>query len=159
SLESASFNAPRGLLYKDKIFYVAHTGNHALRKVDFQKNEVTTIPGSGARRSIISSPIKAKEVDLASPWELAFFTTTNNIIIANAGTHQLLKYNIKLNEIDVFAGSGIENIIDGKYPNNALAQPSGLSVFDGNLYFIDAETSSLRTADKNGNVKTLIGKG
>ena len=159
TIESAAFNAPRGLLYKDQILYIADTGNHALRKVDFNSGNVSTVAGSGARGFIIGDEAKAQDTDLASPWDLEFFPDKNNIIIANAGTHQLLKYDLKKDTISPFAGNGIENIIDGIYPENSLAQPSGLSSFNQKLYFVDAETSSLRVADVKGNVQSLIGSG
>lgn len=158
-IDSAQFNFPRGLLYKDNILYVADTGNHALRKVDFKNNQVSTLVGSGERGFAINDEVSAISAELASPWDLEFFPDYQNIIIANAGTHQLLKYNIGGNVITPFAGSGVEDIIDGKYPNNALAQTGGLSVVGGKLYFVDSESSSLRVADKSGEVKTLIGKG
>lgn len=159
AIDAAEFNFPRGVLFKDGILYVADTGNHALRKVDFKNNQVTTIAGSGERGFAITNNISAKEAQLASPWDLEFFPDRGNIIIANAGTHQLLKYDITKNTISPFAGNSAEDIIDGKYPNNSLAQTGGLSAAGGKLYFVDSESSSLRVADKNGEVKTLIGKG
>ena len=157
TIGSASFNNPHGLLYKNSVIYVADTGNHALRKIDLKKNEVSTIAGSGARGQILLESKTAKESDLASPWDLEFFPDKNNIIIANSGTHQLLKYDITKEAISPFAGNGVEGIIDGSYPKNNLAQPSAINIFSEKLYFIDSETSSLRVADKNGLVKTLIG--
>ncbi len=159
TIGSASFNNPHGLLYKNNILYVADTGNHTLRKIDLKKNEVSTIIGSGIRGQILSDSKTVKEVDLASPWDLEFFPDKNNIIIANSGTHQLLKYDIIKETIAPFAGDGVEDIIDGSYPKNSLAQPSAVNIFSGKLYFLDSETSSLRVAEKNGSVKTLVGSG
>ncbi|MCE3255642.1 MAG: hypothetical protein K0R25_1136 [Rickettsiaceae bacterium] len=158
-IKEASFNSPRGILFKDNILYVADTGNHALRKIDFKRGEVTTIAGNGTRGGVISSEVKASEAALASPWDLEFFPDKKTIIIANAGTHQLLKYNIDSKSLTPFAGNGSEDLVDGKYPNNSLAQPSGLSAANDKLYFVDSESSSLRVVQKNGEVSTLIGKG
>lgn len=156
---TATFNAPRGLLFKDNALYVADTGNHALRKINFINGTVSTIAGTGKRGEILTSEKSAKTTDLASPWDLALFPNADNIIIANAGTHQLLKHNISSATIRPFAGNGNEELTDGVYPNNSLAQPSGLSVSGGQLYFVDSETSSLRVAGSDGRIKTLIGKG
>jgi thiol-disulfide isomerase/thioredoxin len=157
--DNASFNSPRGLLFKNNILYVADTGNHSLRKVDLKSGKVTTIIGNGKRGQIIDGNNKIKDVSLASPWDLEFFPDTNNIIIANAGSHQLLKYNISRKTISSFVGNGYEDLIDGKYPKNSLAQPSGLSAYLDKLYFVDSESSALRVVDKNGKLSTLIGKG
>jgi len=159
TIASASFREPRGMLFKNNILYVADTKNHALRKVDFSKNQVTTLIGSGNKGPVISGSINADKAELNSPWDLEFFPDNSEIVIANAGTHQILKYNIAKNTLSPFIGNGQEDIIDGKYPNNATAQTSGLSTFAGKLYFVDSESSSLRVSDQNGEVKTLIGSG
>jgi thiol-disulfide isomerase/thioredoxin len=157
--ENASFNSPRGLLFKDNILYIADTGNHLVREINFKTGKVSTIAGTGNKGLALNDDKKALEADLSSPWDLEFFPDKDHIIISNAGTHQLLRYNLNNKTISPFAGNGTEDLVDGKFPNNSLAQPSGLSAFGGSLYFIDSETSSLRVTDKNGVVKTLIGRG
>jgi thiol-disulfide isomerase/thioredoxin len=155
---SASFNFPRGLLFKDNILYVADTGNNLLRKIDFTTNKVMTIAGTGKSGSIIKDKNNATQTNLSSPWDLEFFPDNKHIIISNAGTNQLLQYDIAKNTIEPFAGDGKLDLVDGAYPNNSLAQPRGLSASYGNLYFVDPKTSSLRVANKKGAVKTIIGK-
>ncbi len=158
----AQFLQPQGLLFdkESQILYVADTGNHRLRAVDFNKRRVTTLAGTGERGGYrIADGSDAAKTALASPWDLAFFPNNREITIANAGSHQLLTYNIDKKTLRVFAGNGRESIDDGKYPQNSLSQPSGLSVWDGKLYFVDSETSSLRVADQHGDIKTLIGTG
>ncbi len=159
NINNATFNFPQGLLFKDNTLYVADTGNHALRKVDFKTGEVTTLSGNGKRGDIITTQNKAIDTSLASPWDLEFFPDQNTIIIANAGTHQLLKYDTSKQTVRPFAGNGSEDLIDGIYPNNSLAQPSGLSAADGKLYFVDSESSSLRVVGENDEIKTLVGQG
>jgi thiol-disulfide isomerase/thioredoxin len=153
----ASFNHPVGLLYSKDILYVADRGNHAIRKINFKTNKVSTIIGSGVKGEILEKEKDASEFRLSSPQDLNYFPDKNNIIISNLGTNQLLKYDIDTNKISPFAGNGKRDIIDGRYPKNALAQPSGLSVFNDRLYFVDSYSSSLRYSDKFGNVRTLIG--
>ncbi|MFT5702756.1 MAG: thiol-disulfide isomerase/thioredoxin/DNA-binding beta-propeller fold protein YncE [Rickettsiales bacterium] len=159
NISVAKFNSPRGLLFKNNILYVADTENHALRQIDFKNEEVKTLSGNGLRGAIVGGKNKAKDISLASPWDLEFFPDSNNIIIANAGTHQLLKYDISEKTINNFAGNGNEDLIDGANPQNSLAQPSGLSASGNKLYFVDSESSSLRMVTKSGEVSTLIGKG
>lgn len=159
SFDSAAFNAPHGLLYLEGKLYVADTDNHALRLVDFKTGQVISLVGSGRRGEVLKEQIEAKDFDLASPTDLKFFPDKNHIAIANSGTHQILSYDLKNQTISVLAGNGLEGIEDGKYPVNSLAQTAAMSVYDGKLYFIDSETSSLRFIDKSGNVETLIGKG
>lgn len=156
---TAEFNKPQGVLYKDNILYVADTGNHKLRKIDLVNKTVTTIAGTGKRGvPRIKYKAKASQTALASPWDLAFYPDENNIAIAMAGTHQLWVYKLLEDSLYVTAGTGKEWIDDGKYPLNSLSQPSGLSVVDDVLFFVDAETSALRAMQKE-NILTLIGTG
>jgi len=160
NFESASFNSPQGLLYKDGKLYVADTQNHAIREINFKDETVTTIAGSGHRGSVINSEaIDVKYAELASPTDIEFYPDSNKIAIANSGTHQILQYDLIKKKISVLAGNGKEGIDDGSYPQNSLAQTSDLAYYDGKLYFIDSESSSLRVLNKEGSVKTLIGKG
>ncbi|MGE3479753.1 MAG: thioredoxin-like domain-containing protein [Dongiaceae bacterium] len=157
--DQAQFKSPQGLLLKDGILYVADTGNHALRAVDLKSGQVTTLAGTGERGGYREPNGPAKLTALASPWDLALFPSNDEITIANAGSHQLWTYNIKTKALRIFAGNGRESIDDGIYPSNSLSQPSGLSVFGDQLYFVDSETSSLRVIDKKGKITTLIGSG
>lgn len=155
----ASFSAPQGLLYDNGKLYVADKGNHALRLIDFKEEKVTTLIGSSKKGSFIDKKTSAKDVDLASPTDIEFFPDKNHIVIANSGTHQILSYDLKKEEVSVLAGSGVEGIEDGKYPKNSLAQTADMDVFNKKLYFVDSKTSSLRVLDSKGEVETLIGKG
>lgn len=162
NLSGAAFNYPQGLLYAGNKLYVADTGNHTLREIDFKTNQVKTLIGSGQKGEALTGQADAKTFNLASPTDIAFFPAEgknhNKIVIANSGTHQILTYDLQKETISILAGNGVEGIVDGKYPNNSLAQTSDLAVYGKKLYFIDAETSSLRMLEENGHVTTLIGQ-
>ncbi len=156
---AAKFNAPQGLLYRDGILYVADTGNHLLRKIELGGGKIETVAGTGEQgenRNISSS--NALKTRLSSPWDLAFYPDENHIAIAIAGLHQIWDYSLEKKTLSVIAGNGYEDLRDGPYPLNSLAQTSGLSAAQGRLYFVDSETSSLRYME-DGQVKTLVGKG
>jgi thiol-disulfide isomerase/thioredoxin len=162
SFDAATFKSPQGMIYDSGKLYVADTGNHALRVIDFKEGKVSTLIGSGQRGDIVDSDSEfpvTRDFSLASPSDIEFFPDKNNIAIANSGTHQILTYNLRKQTIAVLAGNGSEGLDDGKYPDNALAQTADMSVYGRKLYFIDSESSSLRVLDENKNVKTLIGKG
>lgn len=159
TLDAASFNHPEGLFYDNGTLYVADTRNHAIRKIDFTQGNVSTVAGIGTRGPVLGgTDLKAKETALATPMDVIAYPDADTLAIANTGTHQLLKLNLKSGTLDVLAGSGKEFIDDGPLPENSLSQPSGLAVRGGRLYFVDAETSSLRML-KDGSVSTLIGTG
>ncbi|MDE3038855.1 MAG: hypothetical protein KGJ21_10465, partial [Pseudomonadota bacterium] len=159
AFDTASFNTPQGIIYSKGILYIADTNNHELRAADFKTRMVTTLAGTGRQgsdRGVKNAP--ALSTALSSPWDLAFYPDDKHIAVAMAGTHQLWSYDVAGQTVGVIAGNGRESIDDGRYPYNSLSQPSGLSASGGTLYFVDAETSSLREFE-NGGVRTLIGTG
>ncbi|MDB5478782.1 MAG: repeat family protein [Alphaproteobacteria bacterium] len=159
ALETAQFSDPQGVLLDGDNLFVADTGNHRLRLVDLQNKSVSTLAGTGKRGSyLLLGARDGAGTALASPWDLAFYPDKKTIMIANAGTHQLWAYDRNDKTLRILAGSGQESIDDGRLPGNSLSQPSGLSVADGKLYFVDAETSSLRVFDGT-SITTLIGTG
>lgn len=142
------FHNPRGFaVLNDRTLFVADTGAHSVTAMDMDSGKRETIGGDGTRGTV-----------WASPWDVAL-TANQNLVIAMAGTHQLQIYHIANKRLNLFAGNGRENIVDDDAKDAQLAQPSGLSITaDGAVYFVDAESSSLRVV-KGGEVKTLIGTG
>lgn len=83
---------------------------------------------------------------LNSPWDL--IKIGDLLYIAMAGFHQIWTLNLQNLEAKVYAGSGNENIADQANAKEAsLAQTSGITTDGQKLYFVDSETSSLRSAD------------
>ena len=159
TLAEARFQAPRGLAFTasgDMI--VADSGNHALRRVDFNAGTVSTIAGTGRRglRDVRSK--KPLELDLRSPWDLAI--DGQNLYVAMAGEHQIWRMDLANNEIAPYAGSGREGIADGQLKRATFSQPSGLALEARTLFVTDAEASAIRAIDLDrGQVTTLIGTG
>lgn len=160
TFDTARFNQPQGTAYKDGRLYIADTVNHAIRVADFKTKTVTTLAGTGHRGGAILKLFgkEGKDTALASPWDITFYPDDKTLMIANAGTHQLVSLNVETGKIKPYAGNGRESIDDGIFPINSLSQPSGLSVYNDDLYFVDSETSSLRVAD-GVYLDTLIGTG
>ncbi len=153
----AAFNMPRGLTMHEGVLYVADTVNHALRAIDSAGN-VTTLGGDGTRGYDRTPGGLAKGKPMASPWDVEMLADGQTLAIAMAGTHQLWRYDIKNGEVYVLAGNGREDIADETALKAELAQPSGLSRLGDAIYFVDAESSSLRVL-KDNTVRTLIGTG
>ncbi len=155
----ARFRRPQGLALAKGMLYVADTENHAIRRVDLKSKRVSTIAGNGKQgTSKVAKSLAAKTTPLASPWDVALHPDDDSLVIAMAGTHQLWSLDIPRGRISVIAGTGVESIQDGVLTENTLSQPSGLSSLLGSLYFVDAETSSLRFYFESF-VRTLVGKG
>ncbi|WP_093861321.1 NHL domain-containing thioredoxin family protein [Streptomyces sp. TLI_053] len=162
---SPRFSEPQGLALlpagSEYDVIVADTVNHALRGVRLSDGEVTTLAGTG-RQWWQGSATEgaAREVDLSSPWDVAWFD--GRVWIAMAGVHQLWAYDPAAGTVGVAAGTTNEGLVDGPAAEAWFAQPSGLAVSaDGErLWVADSETSSLRWVSRETKeVHSAVGTG
>ncbi|MCX5398380.1 NHL domain-containing thioredoxin family protein [Streptomyces sp. NBC_00102] len=159
--DEVRFSEPQGLtVLPDGRIAVADTVNHALRALDLTTGRTVTLAGTGNQwwqGSATSGP--AREVDLSSPWDIAWFG--DRLWIAMAGVHQLWTYDPGAGTVEVAAGTTNEGLVDGPAAEAWFAQPSGLAVStDGErLWIADSETSALRFVDREGVVTTAVGTG
>ena len=158
---TARFYRPQGICYDPSSddLYIADTENHAIRKLDLKSGRVTTIAGTGDQAGWGSAGGMGSETELSSPWDLVL--VDSKLYIAMAGSHQLWTLDLGTLRIEVFAGSGTEDIIDGPRREAALAQPSGITTDGKTLYFADSEVSAVRQVGANANsrIETQIGEG
>ena len=157
---TAQFDTPQGLAIDGDTLYLADTNNHAIRQINLTEGSVETLVGTGEQaRNYPPIGGTAPDVALSSPWDVVL--NDGILYIAMAGPHQLWRIDLATGETVAYAGNARENIIDGSLDEAQLAQPSGIAT-DGNiLYFVDAETSSVRTASlkPDGEVTTIVGTG
>ncbi|MFD4342405.1 thioredoxin-like domain-containing protein [Streptomyces anulatus] len=159
--DEARFSEPQGLaVLPDGRVAVADTVNHAIRALDLTTGVTSTLAGTGRQwwqGAPTSGP--AREVDLSSPWDVAWFG--DRLWIAMAGVHQLWTYDPESATVRVAAGTTNEGLVDGQAAEAWFAQPSGLAVSaDGErLWVADSETSSLRWVDRDEHVRTAVGTG
>jgi sugar lactone lactonase YvrE len=154
----ARFRSPQGLaLHRDGL-YVADSENHAVRKIALDTGQVLTVAGTGDQASPWPEPGSARHAKLNSPWDVLIVGET--LYVAMAGSHQIWTVDLHLGQLQLFAGDGRESLYDGPRLEARLAQPSGLATDGERLWFVDSETSSLRSVDlSDGSVKTWIGQG
>lgn len=188
---AARFNEPQGLTVlpaevAQQVGYdivVADTVNHRLRGINAETGAVTTLAGNGVQRlldaerardgaieagSLGTDPL---EVSLSSPWDVLWSQTLGLVVIAMAGTHQIFTFDPTTGELSIFAGTGLEGLLDGSAETAWFAQTSGLTEdAAGDIWIADSETSSLRVirtgttaggsaAAQSPAVETLIGEG
>ena len=154
---SASFHMPHGIAVSGERLYVADCENHAIRKVDLKSKTVETIAGTGVQvRAESGGPAKTTPLD--SPWDVLLSADGKLLYIAMAGDHRIWYMDLEKNTVDVLAGNGRENIVDGPFASSSYAQPSGLALHDDILYIADSEGSAIRALDlKKKTASTLIG--
>ena len=169
--DKAMFSEPNGLCIlpphiQVQVGYqivVADTVNHALRGIDFANKKVMTLAGTGIQWMQGDGPEgkqHALSIPMSSPWDVLWWEKIGKVVIAMAGIHQLWTFDPLTNEVEVFAGTTNEGLVDGELANAWFAQTSGLAISsDGEtLWIADSETSSLRRI-RNGVVHTEIGQG
>ncbi|MFG3282872.1 NHL domain-containing thioredoxin family protein [Streptomyces sp. NPDC048111] len=153
------FKEPQGLaLLPDGRVVVADTVHHALRAFDPRSGEIELLAGTGRQwwqGQPTSGP--ALEVDLSSPWDVAWWR--GKVWIAMAGVHQLWTYDPQTGTVEVAAGTTNEGLVDGPGAEAWFAQPSGLAATEERLWVADSETSALRWVDTEGAVHTAVGTG
>ncbi len=161
----ARFTRPQGTARVGDTLWVADTENHAIRRIDLDSGEVTTVAGTGRLgRGLDGDGALPRRISLRSPWDIAASTNREGgaeaVFIAMAGMHQLWVYLPADDQIGPLCGSGVEDHVDGPPADAALAQPSGLSLVGRYLFFADSETSSIRVFDLGEHkVGTLLGRG
>ncbi|MBA3621123.1 MAG: alkyl hydroperoxide reductase [Actinomycetota bacterium] len=152
--QEARLHSPHGLAVHGRTLYVADTGNHAVRAVDLDTDEVRTVAGTGQRGRSADGAGSATAVALRSPWDVAV-TGAGDLLVAMAGSHQL--WGVADGIAAVYAGSGREARVDGDLVTAAFAQPSGLAWGDdAALYVADSEISAVRRVS-GGRVSTVAG--
>ena len=152
-------NGPRGLALRGDALLVADTENHAVRRIALDSGVITTVAGTGRQAAPRPQPGPARGADLNSPWDVLVFG--DRLFIAMAGSHQIWTLDLISGQLDLFAGDGREALLDRPRLASHLAQPSGLASDGEALWFVDSETSSLRSVpfQGEGKVRTYVGDG
>lgn len=156
--ETATFDHPQGLVTGQGKLYVADTENHLIRAVDLSTWTVATVAGTGRMTNDRAGGGMGRMQGLNSPWDLTREGST--LYVAMAGTHQIWRIDLPVGFARAMAGTGRENLVDGLTEQAALAQPSGICMHRGRIYFADSEVSAIRGIDlADEKVFTVIGEG
>lgn len=130
---------PMGMALFDDRLYVAVRGDDTVISIDLLTH----------RRTVVLSGTRA-------PYDLEI--ADGILYVAMAAAHQVLAYSLDdFRELERY-GNGYEALRDGTSDTAQLAQPSSLSWLHDQLWFVDAESSSLRLI-AGGQVHTAIGEG
>ncbi|XP_070153550.1 NHL repeat-containing protein 2 [Polyergus mexicanus] len=176
--KNARFNSPQGVCVLNNTIYVADNNNHAIRKINLIKKNVSTVAGTGLQGNDRQGGKDGINQVLSSPWDVAIYrheykdSVVPILLIAIAGTHQIWalfledttwwkekKYSA--GTCVAIVGSGREENRNNSYPHAAgLAQPSGIAVVQEYkiAFFADSESSTIRRLHlDNGRVSAVCG--
>lgn len=144
AFDKAEFDHPQGMELVGNTLYVADTENHLLRSIALDSKTVSTLAGTGKQAHFREQPTELLKSSLNSPWALRHINGV--LYIAMAGPHQIWSHRLGSKLIQVHAGSGREDVINGRLEDSAFAQPSGLATDPGGRYLFvaDSEGSAIR---------------
>ncbi|MBV9593967.1 MAG: redoxin domain-containing protein [Actinobacteria bacterium] len=145
-----SFSEPGGVALlpagaADFDVIVADTGQHLLRGLRLSDGAVVRSVDLGAELAGVRT-VPGAIAPVLSPWDVAWWPALDAVVVAAAGVHLLLSWRTD-EGTRLLAGTTVEGLRDGPAASGWLAQPSGLAVDGDRLWFVDAETSALRSLD------------
>jgi len=147
---AAQFNTPKGIATDGSSLFVADTGNHAIRKIDFATGSVTTLAGTGTAGSA-NSPAQFN-----SPEGIAVIGTS--VYVADTGNHAIRKVANPSGATSTFAGtSGSSGFADGSGTSALFSSPRGIAAVGSVLYLADTGNHTVRRLSNAASVTTFVG--
>ena len=138
---SGRFTNPQGIVEVDGVFYVADTGNHAVRKVT-SAGAVTTFAGStSGTPGLVNATGTAARFN--TPKGIA--SDGVSLFVADTGNHAVRKIVMATGVVTTLAGTGAAGF--GNNPTGTSASfnsPEGIAVIGSNLYVADTGNHAVR---------------
>jgi thiol-disulfide isomerase/thioredoxin len=150
------FDEPQGLAVLGETLYVADRAGQSVWRIA-ENDERERVMGTGHLGEQMPSSGHGPGIDLRSPWGLA--EQGGQLVVTMAGEHQLWRLDPETLDARAWSGTGGEEVIDGPLAQALLAQPTGVAALDGGVAFADCESSTIRLAEEETGVSTLVGKG
>jgi streptogramin lyase len=162
SATKAELRQPHSIQFDGKgCLYICDIGNNRIRKVDLSTGMISTFAGTGER---LPTPDGAKlaNAPLNGPRAIDFDQDGNMWLALREG-NAIYRIDLKAGTIHHVAGTGEKGFTGNGGPAKqaTLSGPKGISVApDGNIYFTDTESHSIRVIDvRKGTVELVAGTG
>lgn len=136
----APFKHPAALTVHDGCLYIADREGGSVCRIGLQSEE----------RTVLFEQLRSPS---------ALLVEKKTITVAEAGSHRITVFDVDTRAPLQRFGNRFEALRDGEGEAAQLAQPMGMArCDDGTLWFVDAESSSLRFIEEK-RVKTAVGEG
>jgi DNA-binding beta-propeller fold protein YncE len=158
----AQLNQPHSLVFDHTgNLYVCDIGNHRVRKIDMKTGTISTFAGTGEKKPTPDgAPISG--TPLSGPRALDV-DRDGNLWLALREGNALYKLDLKAGALRHIAGTGKQGFTGNGGPAKAatLSGPKCVSIApDGNIYFADTESHSIRMIDVGrGTIELIAGTG
>lgn len=140
--------------------YICDIGNHRVRRVDPETGIISTFAGTGSRQPTADgAPIAG--TPLNGPRALDF-DDQDALILALREGNAIYRIDLRQNRLHHLAGTGKKGYAgDGGDARQALLSgPKGVAIGpQGDIYFADTESHTIRVLRPDGTIHTLVGDG
>jgi DNA-binding beta-propeller fold protein YncE len=160
--QKAKLNQPHSIQFgPDGRLYICDIGNHRIRVVNLETGTISTFAGTGAKGPTPDgAPLQG--TPLNGPRAIDF-DKNGNLWLALREGNAIFKVDMKMRTLHRMAGTGKKGFTGNSGPAKAatLSGPKGIAVGpDGNIYFADTESHTIRMLDLGkGTVELIAGTG
>lgn len=154
---TAQFNEPYGLALSPdgRTLYVADYLNHAIRAIDLEIKQVTTLAGNGTAGFTNGQGTAAQ---FNQPYNVKA-DAGGRLYVPDQNNHAIRRVDPE-GTVTTVAGNGQSGFADGIGPDARFDNPTGLVVArDGTVYVADRNNHRIRAIDPAGQVSTVAGDG
>ena len=157
SASTAQFNQPYGvaLSLDEKLLFVADYLNHAIRAIDLDTKQVTTLAGNGkagftdGRRS---------DAQFNQPYNVKI-DARGRLFVPDQNNHAIRRIDPD-GTVATVAGNGQAGFANGKSSDARFNNPTGLAVgADGTVFVADRNNQRIRVISPAGETSTIAGDG
>jgi hypothetical protein len=142
-LAACGLQLPQGLAIEQDSLYVADAGNHSVRRIRLDAGEVETVLGAGQPAyGNVEEQGGGLRAAVNAPHALA--VDGDMLYVAASGQHQLLRIDMRHQNVDTIAGDGRSDVRDGIGGQSSLSQPMALASMPGQLLVADAGGNAIR---------------
>ncbi len=153
--QQAQYNNPVGVAIDGNMIYVADFQNHAIRRINLQTQQVSTIAGNGTP-GFANGNSTVSRLNFPSGIVL---DGNGNLIIADYLNHSIRSLNLSTLQLTTLAGTNQSGFEDGSNSSARFNQPIDVHIDDeGKIYVADGLNHSIRMI-ANGETTTLAGTG
>ncbi|MGH8192669.1 MAG: hypothetical protein ACREP2_14640 [Rhodanobacteraceae bacterium] len=142
-LAACGLQWPQGLAIDRNALYVADAGNHCVRRIRLDVGEVETVLGA-ARAAYTNVEEQGGGLRSAINAPHAVATEGDVLYVAATGQHQILRVDLRHQQVATIAGDGRSDVRDGIGGQSSLSQPIALATIPGQLLIADAGGNAIR---------------
>ena len=158
----------------DFFFADTVTNHHRIRKLSHSTNTIAGVVGEGHTMGVVNGAAFEAVVNIYSPAQYKYFShmyafDDGSLVWTEAFFNVIRKYDASTGQVSIIAGK--VNTVTECYPtsnacgdgfaatNAFLNKPTGLTVYNNEIYFADTNNQRVRKIDSSGKISTVAGSG